>query len=80
MARRLLRVMTGQRRSRGVATLGRATLEAGKHAGPLLEVLDEAARLKVNFKHLELVSHQRFHLALVYCAQAVQALINGGSD
>ncbi len=47
MARRLLRVMTGQSRSRGVATLGRATLEAGKHAGPLLEVLDEAARPKV---------------------------------
>jgi hypothetical protein len=47
VARRLLRVMTGPRRTRGVATLGRATLEAGKHAGPLLEVLDEAARLKV---------------------------------
>src|SRR4051794_23359083 len=47
VARRLLRVMTGPRRSRGVATLGRATLEAGKHAGPLLEVLDEVARLKV---------------------------------
>jgi hypothetical protein len=47
VARRLLRVMTGPRRSRGVATLGRATLEAGKHAGPLLEVLDEAAQLKV---------------------------------
>ena len=47
VARRLLHVMTGPRRSRGVATLGRATLEAGKHAGPLLEVLDEAARLKV---------------------------------
>ena len=47
VARRLLRVMTGPRRSRGVATLGRATLEAGKHAGPLLEVLDEAARPKV---------------------------------
>ncbi len=47
VARRLLRVMTGQRRSRAVATLGRATLEAGKHAGPLLEVLDEAARLRV---------------------------------
>jgi len=27
-----------------VPTLGRATLEAGKRAGPLLEVLDEAAR------------------------------------
>jgi hypothetical protein len=47
VARRLLRVMTGPRRTRAVATLGRATLEAGKHAGPLLEVLDEAARLKV---------------------------------
>jgi hypothetical protein len=47
VARRLLRVMTGPKRSRGVATLGRATLEAGKHAGPLLEVLDEVARLKV---------------------------------
>jgi hypothetical protein len=47
VARRLLGVMTGPRRSRGVATLGRATLEAGKHAGPLLEVLDEAARPEV---------------------------------
>src|SRR3954451_6239377 len=47
VARRLLRVMTGPRGTRAVATLGRATLEAGKHAGPLLEVLDEAARLKV---------------------------------
>jgi hypothetical protein len=47
VARRLLRVMTGPRHSRGVATLGRATREAGKHAGPLLEVLDEVARLKV---------------------------------
>jgi hypothetical protein len=36
--------MTGPRRSRGVATPGRATHEAGKHAGALLEVLDEAAR------------------------------------
>jgi hypothetical protein len=47
VARRLLRVMTGPRRSRGVATLGRATLDAGKKAGPLLEVLDEAVRPKV---------------------------------
>jgi hypothetical protein len=47
VARRLLRDMTGPKRSRSVATLGRATLEAGKHAGPLLEVLDEVARLKV---------------------------------
>ena len=30
-----------------MATLGRATLEAGKRAGPLLEVLDEAARPEV---------------------------------
>jgi hypothetical protein len=44
VARRLLRVMTGPRRSQGVATLGRATLEAGKRAGPLLKVLDEVAR------------------------------------
>jgi hypothetical protein len=47
VARRLLRVMTGPRRSRGVATLGRATLDAGTKAGPLLEVLDEAVRPKV---------------------------------
>jgi hypothetical protein len=47
VARRLLRVMTGPRGSRGVATLGRATLEAGKHAGALLEVLDEAVRPRV---------------------------------
>ena len=47
VARRLLRVMTGPRRSQGVATLGRATLEAGKKAGPLLKVLDEAVRPKV---------------------------------
>ena len=47
VARRLLRVVTGPRRSPSVATLGRATLEAGKQAGPLLEVLDEAARPEV---------------------------------
>jgi hypothetical protein len=46
-ARRLLRVMTGPRRGQGVATLGRVTLEAGKTAGPLLTVLDEAARPEV---------------------------------
>src|SRR5258708_31686410 len=44
VARRLLRVMMGQRRSRAVATLGRATLEAGKKAGPLLEVLGDTVR------------------------------------
>ena len=47
VARRLLWVMSGPKRSRAVATLGRATLEAGKKAGPLLKVLDEAARPKV---------------------------------
>src|SRR5260370_55347 len=44
VARRLLRVLTGPRRSRAVATLGRATLEAGTHAAPLREGLDAAAR------------------------------------
>jgi hypothetical protein len=42
VARRLLQVMTGPRSGRAVATLGRATLEAGQKAGPLLMVLDEA--------------------------------------
>lgn len=46
-ARRLLQVVTGPRRRQGVATLGRATLQAGKKAGPLLAVLDEAVRPKV---------------------------------
>src|SRR4051794_8690209 len=46
-ARRLLRVMTGPKRRQGVATLGRVTLDAGKKAGPLLKVLDEAARPEV---------------------------------
>ena len=44
VARRLLRVVTGSGRGRAVATLGRATRAAGKKAGPLLRVLDEAAR------------------------------------
>jgi hypothetical protein len=44
VARRLLRVMTGPRGGRAVATLGRATLEAGTKAGPLLKVLDEVVR------------------------------------
>src|SRR5947209_8286013 len=47
VARRLLQVMTGPRRRQGVATMGRATLEAGKKAGPLLQVLDEVVRPKV---------------------------------
>ena len=44
VARRLLRILTGPRRSRAVAPLGRATREAGNRVGPLLEVLDEVAR------------------------------------
>ena len=44
VARRLLRVMEGSGSTPSVPSLGRATLEAGKHAGGLLEVLDEAAR------------------------------------
>src|SRR3954447_12843463 len=47
VARRLLRVMTGARRRQAVATLGRATVDAGKKAGPLLRVLDEAVRPEV---------------------------------
>jgi hypothetical protein len=47
VVRRLLQVMTGPKRNRAVATLGRATLKAGKNAGPLLKVLDEAVRPEV---------------------------------
>jgi hypothetical protein len=47
VARRLLRVVAGPRSTPAVATLGRATLEAGKHAGGLLKVLDEMARPEV---------------------------------
>ena len=47
VARRLLRVMTGPGRSRGIATPGRATLEAGKRAGSLLDELDETARPEI---------------------------------
>jgi uncharacterized coiled-coil protein SlyX len=47
VARRLLRVVEGARSTPSVATLGRASLEAGKRAGPLLKVLDEAARPEV---------------------------------
>jgi uncharacterized coiled-coil protein SlyX len=46
VARRLLRVVEGSQSTPSVATLGRASLEAGKRAGPLLKVLDEAARPK----------------------------------
>jgi len=47
VARRLLRVVQGSQSTPAAATLGRATLESGKHAGRLLKVLDEAARPKV---------------------------------
>jgi hypothetical protein len=47
VARRLLCVVEGSPSTPSVATLGRATREAGQRAGPLLEVLDEAARPKV---------------------------------
>ena len=47
VARRLLRVVEGSQSTPGVPTLGRATLEAGKRAGGLLEVLDEATRPEV---------------------------------
>jgi len=47
VARRLLRVVEGSGSTPSVPTLGRATLEAGKRAGGLLEVLDEAARPEV---------------------------------
>src|SRR3954464_8488437 len=47
VARRLLRVVEGAEPTPSVPTLGRATLEAGRHAGPLLRVLDDAARPEV---------------------------------
>jgi hypothetical protein len=43
VAQRLFRVVA-PRSTRSVATLGRVTLEAGRHAGGLLKVLDEVAR------------------------------------
>ena len=47
VARRLLHVVAGSEPVPSVATLGRATLEAGRHAGAVLQVLDEAARPRV---------------------------------
>ncbi len=47
VARRLLRVVEGSQSTPSVPTLGRATLAAGKRAGGLLEVLDEATRPEV---------------------------------
>jgi hypothetical protein len=46
VARRLLQVLLPPK-ARSVPTLGRATAEAGRHAGRLLEVLDEAAQARV---------------------------------
>jgi hypothetical protein len=46
-ARRLFRVVEGVESTPSVATLGRATREAGVRAGGLLGVLDEAARPKL---------------------------------
>jgi hypothetical protein len=47
VARRLLLVVAGPNSIPSVPTLGRATLEAGERAGPLLQVLDEKARTEV---------------------------------
>jgi chromosome condensin MukBEF ATPase and DNA-binding subunit MukB len=47
VARRLLRVVEGLESPPSVPELGRATREAGTKAGPLLKVLDEAARPEV---------------------------------
>jgi hypothetical protein len=47
VARRLFRVVEGVEATPSVATLGRATREAGVRAGGLLKVLDEAARPEV---------------------------------
>ena len=47
VARRLLQVVAGSKPVPGVATPGRATLAAGRHAGALLGALDEAARPRV---------------------------------
>jgi hypothetical protein len=47
VARRLFQVVEGPVPTPSVPTLGRATREAGQHAGGLLEVLDEAARPRV---------------------------------
>ncbi len=47
VARRLLQVVAGQVTIPSVATLGRATEEAGQRAGELLKVLDEVTQPKV---------------------------------
>ena len=47
VTRRLLQVVVTSMCVPSVATLGRVTLQAGQHAGRLLQVLDEAARPEV---------------------------------
>ncbi len=47
VARRLLLAVKGSRSTPSVPTLGRATLQAGRRAGALLGVLDEASRPEV---------------------------------
>jgi len=47
VARRLLQVVGGSVTIRSVPTLGRATEDAGKRAGALLEVLDEMIQPKI---------------------------------
>ena len=47
VARRLLQVVQRPRPTTSVPTLGRASREAGRRAGDLLKVLDEAARPEV---------------------------------
>jgi hypothetical protein len=47
VARRLLQVVAGVNDVPSIPTLGRASAEAGAHAGERLKVLDEAARPKV---------------------------------
>jgi hypothetical protein len=59
VARRLLRVMAGSKSTPAVATLGRATLEAGERAGGLLKVLDEAARPQVKQGTADEISARR---------------------
>ena len=51
VARRLLQVMAGSNSTPSVPTLGRATLEAGERAGPLLQVLDEKVQPAVDENH-----------------------------
>ena len=48
VARRLLQNVAGSKPVPSLATLGRGTHQAGRHAGALLEVLDEAARPRVD--------------------------------